>query len=142
MSGMLADNSLTIGVIVAVYGMLSMMPDTGAETPRINMTVSNALPSGRFDRRAGQLLDDARLDQRADHDEQPGKEHQRLPLDTGQVIALLEPGYQNQDAGAQQRDNRGFDMQHGVADEGSEHRYQHGPALDEQCRMTDGLTLI
>src|SRR6202047_2920341 len=41
---MLAANSATIGAIVATYGMLSMIPDTGTETPRIHITVSNGFP--------------------------------------------------------------------------------------------------
>ena len=41
---MLADSSPTIGVMVAVKGMLSMTPDTGAEMPRISIAVSKPLP--------------------------------------------------------------------------------------------------
>ena len=41
----------------------------------------------------------------SDHDEQPGEEQQRLPLDAGQVVALRRAARSDQDAGADQRDD-------------------------------------
>ena len=101
-----------------------------------------AVPAGDLGGRPGQLFDDARLHQSAHHDEQPGEEQQRLPLDTGQIVALLEPGDQDQDASADQRDYRRRDVQHRVPDEGGEHSRQDQPALDQQGRILNRLTLF
>ena len=99
-----------------------MMPDTGAETPRISITVSSALPPVASVAARASCVDDPGLHQGADHDEQPGEEQQRLPLDAGQVVGSLQPRDQDQDAGAEQRHHRGLDVQHRVGDERGEHR--------------------
>ena len=52
----------------------------------------------------GQLVDDAGLHQRPDHDEQPREEQQRLPLHAGQVVVTVQAGNDDQDPGAGHRD--------------------------------------
>ena len=63
-----------------------MTPDTGTDTPRINIVVDSASPPVISIARLGDLADDTCLHQGADHDEQAREEQQRLPLHACQVI--------------------------------------------------------
>ena len=73
------------------------------DTTRISIVVNRALPAGRLGGQMRQLVDDAGLDQRPDHDKQAGEEQQGFPFDAGQVIGMLQPGNHDENAGAQQR---------------------------------------
>ena len=74
----------SLGVIVATYGTLSMMPDTGApDTPRISIVVDSASPPVISIADWAISPTTPVFTKSADHHEQTGEEEQRLPLDTG-----------------------------------------------------------
>ena len=138
-----APVGLTIGAMVATYGMLSMMPRHTTETPQDQHRRQQRVAAGRLGGQPGQLADDAGLHQRADHDEQAGEEQQRVPLDAGQVVAT-----------ARARRSRSACRRPAAppptarCGAPSERRTRRRPAtrttprLDEQPRIADGLALV
>ncbi len=119
-----------------------MMPDTGTDTPRINIVVDSASPPVISIAECAIVADDTRLHQGADHDEQTREEQQRLPFDAGEVVRPVHPRDQYQSPGTDQRHNGRLDVQHRMSDECGEHHNENDSALDQQSGIANRLTLL
>ncbi len=94
----------TTGIIVAVYGMLSMIADAMPRDQRSPSVVIVASPPVTSMRAVGDRLDDPDVDDRLDQHEQADEEEQGRPLDFAQGLLDLETGQQEQDRRTEQGD--------------------------------------
>ena len=108
-----------------------MMPDTGTDTPRISIVVDSASPPVISIADWAISPTTPVFTKRADHDEQPGEEQQRLPLDAAEIVGSVHSGNQYQDASTHQRHDRRLDVQHRMREEGREHQDEYDSAFDE-----------
>ena len=132
----------TTGVIVATYGILSITPESTAETPRISIVVDSGSPPVTSSARRGEFADHAGLHQRADHDEQAGEEQQRLPFHAGEVVGCSMPRNQDQDSRhpAAPRSMARCASPDGAMN-AAKTRTSTTPAFGQQRRIADGLAL-
>jgi hypothetical protein len=89
-----------------------MMPETGAEMPRISITVSSAFPPVNSTADRASASTTPVFTRAPTMMNSPAKNSSVSPLDAGQIIGSLQFGDQDQDSGAQQGHDGGLDMQH------------------------------
>src|SRR5690606_39662312 len=86
--------------------------------------------------------DDAGVGEAGDHDEQSHEEHQGGPLDVAQGLVEVGAGDQEHEAGAEEGDDGGFDVHHGVQGEAGDDEGEHGQAADQEPAVGDGASFL
>ena len=77
------------------------------------------------------------VDDRLDEHEQPDEEEQGVPLDVAQRLVRVERTDDHQDGGAEQRDRRGLEPEHGVEEEADERQDEDDQRPDHQRPILD-----